>query len=190
MSRPGAAGQPRGGSGIDTRLLAILGLLLCCGIPALPIYLWRKGKLNAQWGIGLAAGWVALVLVAVAVTPTEEKDEPADKTPAALADVPTSAPPESLPPTSAPAPTEASTSSSPTPKPKPKPKPKPEPKPEPKPKPKPKPEPSPEPEPEMDPIFGTCGEANDNGYGNYSRGVDPEYGYYDDRDGDGVVCEF
>lgn len=41
-----------------------------------------------------------------------------------------------------------------------------------------------------DPLFGTCGEANDAGYGNYHAGVDPEYSNYQDRDGDGVVCEF
>ncbi|QMW64915.1 excalibur calcium-binding domain-containing protein [Mumia sp. ZJ1417] len=40
----------------------------------------------------------------------------------------------------------------------------------------------------MDPIFDTCGEANDNGYGPYSSG-EPEYPHYDDRDNDGVVCE-
>ncbi|MGO4255688.1 excalibur calcium-binding domain-containing protein [Marmoricola sp. RAF53] len=40
-----------------------------------------------------------------------------------------------------------------------------------------------------DPHFGTCGEANDNGYGPYTEGVDPEYDWYQDRDGDGVVCE-
>lgn len=40
-----------------------------------------------------------------------------------------------------------------------------------------------------DPIFGTCGEANANGYGDYQQGRDPEYGYYDDRDNDGWVCE-
>lgn len=40
-----------------------------------------------------------------------------------------------------------------------------------------------------DPRFRTCAEANRNGYGPYRRGVDPEYGWYQDRDGDGVVCE-
>lgn len=40
-----------------------------------------------------------------------------------------------------------------------------------------------------DPIFGTCGEANANGYGDYQQGRDPEYDYYDDRDNDGWVCE-
>ena len=40
-----------------------------------------------------------------------------------------------------------------------------------------------------DPHFGTCGEANDAGYGPYVRGEDPEYDWYDDRDNDGRVCE-
>ncbi|WP_326826653.1 thermonuclease family protein [Streptosporangium sp. NBC_01756] len=37
--------------------------------------------------------------------------------------------------------------------------------------------------------FRTCGEANAAGYGPYRRGTDPEYGWYQDRDGDGLVCE-
>lgn len=40
-----------------------------------------------------------------------------------------------------------------------------------------------------DPQFGTCQEANDAGYGPYTAGVDEEYDWYTDRDGDGVVCE-
>ncbi|RYU09784.1 excalibur calcium-binding domain-containing protein [Nocardioides iriomotensis] len=40
-----------------------------------------------------------------------------------------------------------------------------------------------------DPRFSYCYEANDNGYGPYRRGVDPEYAWYDDADNDGVVCE-
>jgi hypothetical protein len=40
-----------------------------------------------------------------------------------------------------------------------------------------------------DPRFGTCAEANAAGYGPYTRGVDPEYEWYTDHDGDGVVCE-
>lgn len=40
-----------------------------------------------------------------------------------------------------------------------------------------------------DPRFDTCGAANAAGYGNYRRGADPEYDWYDDRDHDGVVCE-
>ncbi|MDJ1113798.1 thermonuclease family protein [Microbacterium dauci] len=54
--------------------------------------------------------------------------------------------------------------------------------------PAPEPEPAPA-EPETDPRFGTCGEANDNGYSDYQEGVDPEYHWYQDRDGDGWVCE-
>jgi micrococcal nuclease len=41
-----------------------------------------------------------------------------------------------------------------------------------------------------DPRFSYCYEANDAGYGNYVRGVDPEYDWYDDADRDGRVCEF
>jgi hypothetical protein len=41
----------------------------------------------------------------------------------------------------------------------------------------------------LDPQFGTCGEAKDAGYGPYHQGSDPEYYWYQDRDGDGAVCE-
>jgi hypothetical protein len=37
--------------------------------------------------------------------------------------------------------------------------------------------------------YGTCKEAIAADGGNYRRGIDPEYDYYDDRDGDGIVCE-
>jgi micrococcal nuclease len=40
-----------------------------------------------------------------------------------------------------------------------------------------------------DPRYRTCGDANAAGYGPYRRGVDAEYSWYQDRDGDGVVCE-
>ena len=40
-----------------------------------------------------------------------------------------------------------------------------------------------------DPRFGTCKEAKANGLGPYIRGVDPEYDWYRDADGDGAVCE-
>ena len=40
-----------------------------------------------------------------------------------------------------------------------------------------------------DPRFGTCTEASEAGYGPYAKGVDPEYWWYEDRDGDGTVCE-
>ncbi|MCT9931692.1 thermonuclease family protein [Planotetraspora sp. A-T 1434] len=42
----------------------------------------------------------------------------------------------------------------------------------------------------VDPRFPTCAEANRHGYGNYKKGVDVEYGWYFDRDHDGIVCEF
>jgi hypothetical protein len=45
------------------------------------------------------------------------------------------------------------------------------------------------PKPSTDPRFGTCTEAKAHGYGPYRTGVDPEYGWYTDRDGDGTVCE-
>ncbi|GAA3144163.1 hypothetical protein GCM10010466_39080 [Planomonospora alba] len=41
----------------------------------------------------------------------------------------------------------------------------------------------------LDPRYRTCAEANRNGYGPYRRGVDAEYAWYQDRDGDGLVCE-
>ncbi|WP_306205696.1 excalibur calcium-binding domain-containing protein [Actinoplanes sp. RD1] len=40
-----------------------------------------------------------------------------------------------------------------------------------------------------DPRFSTCAKANAAGYGPYRRGADIEYGWYRDRDKDGVVCE-
>lgn len=42
----------------------------------------------------------------------------------------------------------------------------------------------------LDPRFASCAEAKRNGYNNYyTKGVNPEYKWYEDRDGDGVVCE-
>jgi hypothetical protein len=37
--------------------------------------------------------------------------------------------------------------------------------------------------------YDTCSEAIDADGGNYLFGIDPEYRWYEDRDGDGVVCE-
>lgn len=41
----------------------------------------------------------------------------------------------------------------------------------------------------LDPHFRTCGDAIYSGYGPYRAGIDPEYDWYRDRDGDGMVCE-
>ena len=46
-----------------------------------------------------------------------------------------------------------------------------------------------EPHPGLDRRFDSCAEAVAAGYGDYRRGRDPEYLWYDDADGDGVVCE-
>lgn len=40
-----------------------------------------------------------------------------------------------------------------------------------------------------DPRFATCKAAKAAGYGPYYKGKDPEYGWYIDRDKDGIVCE-
>jgi micrococcal nuclease len=44
-------------------------------------------------------------------------------------------------------------------------------------------------DPGDDPRFPSCREAKTNGFGPYRRGVDPEYAWYRDGDGDGVACE-
>jgi hypothetical protein len=41
----------------------------------------------------------------------------------------------------------------------------------------------------LDPQFSYCYEAKSHGYGPYIRGIDPEYSWYRDGDGDGTVCE-
>jgi hypothetical protein len=41
----------------------------------------------------------------------------------------------------------------------------------------------------LDPKFSSCSQAISNGYGNYRRGLDPEYSWYRDADNDGLVCE-
>ncbi|MFW6600053.1 excalibur calcium-binding domain-containing protein [Propionibacteriaceae bacterium Y2011] len=55
--------------------------------------------------------------------------------------------------------------------------------------PKPQPDVQPKTESKTDPRFGTCKEAIRQGYGPYIQGKDPEYGWYRDRDKDGIVCE-
>lgn len=50
------------------------------------------------------------------------------------------------------------------------------------------PPPPPPPADDTDPRFDTCADAIDAGYGPYRRG-EPEYSWYRDADGDGVICE-
>lgn len=40
-----------------------------------------------------------------------------------------------------------------------------------------------------DPRFSSCTKAIEAGFGPYTQGVDVEYGWYQDRDKDGIVCE-
>ena len=41
----------------------------------------------------------------------------------------------------------------------------------------------------LDPDYGTCKQARAHGAGPYHRDRDPEYRYYRDANGDGVICE-
>jgi VIT1/CCC1 family predicted Fe2+/Mn2+ transporter len=50
---------------LNTPLVVVFSLLLCAGLPILPIYLGRKGKLPGVLTIGLAVAWVAFVGAAV-----------------------------------------------------------------------------------------------------------------------------
>jgi len=52
------------------------------------------------------------------------------------------------------------------------------------------PAPAPAPASALDPRFPYCKDAIPAGYGNYVKGVDPEYDWYRDGDGDGIVCEY
>jgi hypothetical protein len=53
----------------------------------------------------------------------------------------------------------------------------------------PSPQTTPSPEQTADPRYDTCKEANDHGHWDYTRGMDAEYDWYEDRDNDGVACE-
>lgn len=40
----------------------LFGLLACCLLPVLPIYLWKKGRLSAAWGLGISGVMVAALI--------------------------------------------------------------------------------------------------------------------------------
>lgn len=42
---------------------------------------------------------------------------------------------------------------------------------------------------DVDPQFSSCAKAKAQGYGPYTRDIDPEYAWYNDGDSDGVACE-
>lgn len=71
----------------NTVILVVLSLLLCCGLPILPIYLWRTGKLPVWAGIGLAISWIAFYAVVAITAPAPEPEvkraEPRNPTPSA-----------------------------------------------------------------------------------------------------------
>lgn len=56
--------------------MVLFGTLMLCAIPVLPIYLWRKKRLPAAVGIGLAVVWLA-GYIALGSLVEEPKSEPA-----------------------------------------------------------------------------------------------------------------
>ncbi len=159
-----------------------------------------QGRLNSQKGDGDAATWLppatgircAYVARQVAVktkyrlwaTPPEQ---------AATARLLTGCPGQTLPtaatsavpapdPGADPAPPAAPVTTAPTHRPSPRPTPRPTVEPT-------SPAPAPAQPAGLDPRFGTCKAAIAAGYGPYTRGVDPEYDWYQDRDHDGIDCE-
>ena len=52
-----------------------------CGLPLLPLYLWRVGKLSARWGIGLAVAWLLLAsgIVATGDPETDATEDTSSK---------------------------------------------------------------------------------------------------------------
>lgn len=93
--------------GLSTPLLVVFSLLMCCGLPILPIYLWRKGKIPGWAGIGIAVAWVSIyAVIAVAAAELEVEPDPDHKAKVDPSETPTS---------KAPSPTPAPTPSDPTP---------------------------------------------------------------------------
>jgi Excalibur calcium-binding domain len=139
------------------------------------------------WLLAAAAASAVLVsLVAIGAALGGDRQRPDSYSAATESPAVPSPPPESLPPTESP-----STESPPAPRAEPQrlavpPRQQPPPPPTTSP-PEPTPSPSPTEDP-LDPRFSDCDEANENGFGPYFRDEDPEYWWYPDRNGDGVVC--
>ena len=169
-------------SSLNSAWLAVFALLGCCCIPALPIYLWRKGRLPGRAVGAILAGWVALILVVGLVAPDDQSDNEAKPdADGQQSAVPRGATDPSATPTATPDPTESAT---PTPLPAaakilalPKPKP----------RPKPKPLPKPDPEPVLV-YYENCDAVRAAGAAPIYAGQ-PGYSRDLDRDGDGVGCE-
>ena len=56
---------------VSTPLVVVFSVLLCVALPILPIYLWRKERLSAAWGIGLAVAWFALYVTVGVLAPEQ-----------------------------------------------------------------------------------------------------------------------
>ena len=67
---PNGVDKPR----ISTPLVVLFSFLLLLALPILPIYLWRKGRLSAPWGVGLAVAWFAFYVAVGSLLPEEAKD--------------------------------------------------------------------------------------------------------------------
>ncbi len=84
MSQFESNAKPKGD--LSVPLLVIFGLLAFALIPALPIYLWQKGRLSKNVGLGISGAMlVGFVAIGVFAPPPEESDPAAqaDPTPAA-----------------------------------------------------------------------------------------------------------
>ena len=58
-------------------LVVLFSLLLCGLIPALPIYLWRKKRIPAVWGIGVSVAMViGLIAIGSTSSASEDKETP------------------------------------------------------------------------------------------------------------------
>ena len=57
-THPNERGMQHQPEELSTPLIAVFVLLVCGLIPALPLYLWRKGRIPAAWGIGVSVAMI------------------------------------------------------------------------------------------------------------------------------------